>query len=280
MAEQFGVKNFNSLSHGDLLSFLENNTDQLPRELLKLLGSGMCENSSIKACMSSNELVALLSQAISRFWENEIVIKQIISMLLMRQFHSIGFEFVENGSLEDLLDTVREHKSNVTSKYVVLSSTMIEEHYHIDSLSDRDNNWSGITTDSSEMDHKTKSSETITAKNAIGVLLKSPMPTTAGYQALPISGSCNLLQRTSCLNCPIQLTIPNSINPSLIPHYMLSITVTVRASTSEASTIDDESGEPEPRFKFRAYIGEVWYMDLVVQALPPPTKDYDAEEKI
>ncbi|XP_050899985.1 protein NO VEIN isoform X1 [Lathyrus oleraceus] len=175
LAEQFGVKNFNSLGHGDLLSFLENSVDQFPRELLKLLGGGMCENSSFKACMSSNELVALLSQAISSLWENETVTKQIISMLLMRQFPSIGFEFVESGSLEDLLDTVREHKSNVTSKCVVFSAAMIEEHYHIDSLSDGDNNWSGITTDSSEMCHKTKRSETITAKNAMEVLLKSPM---------------------------------------------------------------------------------------------------------
>ncbi|CAI8618591.1 unnamed protein product [Vicia faba] len=172
---EFGVKNFNSLGHGDLLSFLEKSVDQLPRELLKLLGGGMCENSSFKACMSSNELVALLSQAISSLWENETVTKQIISMLLMRQFPSIGFEFVESGSLEDLLDTVREHKSNVTSNCVVFSATMFEEHYHIDSSSDGDNNWSGITTDSSEMAHKTKSSETITAKNAIEVLLKSPM---------------------------------------------------------------------------------------------------------
>ncbi|MCI08750.1 hypothetical protein A2U01_0029829, partial [Trifolium medium] len=45
----FGVKNFNSLGHGDLLSFLENNVLQLPHELLKILGGGMCGNSSFKA---------------------------------------------------------------------------------------------------------------------------------------------------------------------------------------------------------------------------------------
>lgn len=175
LAEQFGVKNFNSLGHGDLLSFLENNVNQLPHELLKLLGGDMCENSTFKACMSTNELVALLSQAICSLWENETVTKQIISMLLMRQFPSIGFEFLESGSLEDLLDTVREHKSNVTSKCVVFSAAMIEEHCDVDSLRDGDNNLSGITTDTSEIGHKTKSSETITAKKAIEMLLKSPM---------------------------------------------------------------------------------------------------------
>lgn len=44
--------------------------------------------------------------------------------------------------------------------------------------------------------------------------------------------------------------------------------------------VDDECGELEPRFEFRAYIGEVWYLDLVVQATPPPTTDSDEAEKI
>ncbi|TKY59983.1 hypothetical protein E2542_SST17078 [Spatholobus suberectus] len=96
-------------------------------------------------------------------------------MLLMRQFPSITFEVVENGSLEDLLDTVRGHKFSVTSKCVVFSATIIEKNYYGDSSSDRDNNWSEITTDRSEMSQKTRSTETVIAKNAVEVLLKSPM---------------------------------------------------------------------------------------------------------
>lgn len=174
MAEQFGVKNFNSLGHGDFLSFLEKHVYQLPHELFKLLINDKCENSSFKACMSSNQLTALVSQALSTLWENETVTKQMVSILLMRQFPSIGFEVMESSPLKDLLDAVRGHKSSVTSKCVLFSATMIEKHYHVDSLSDGDNSRSEIT-NMSEMSQKTRSSETVTAKNAIEILLKSPM---------------------------------------------------------------------------------------------------------
>lgn len=174
VAEQFGMKNFDSLGYGDFLSFLEKRINQLPHELLKLLVGDTCENSSLRACMSSNQLSALVSQALSSLWESETVTKQMISMLLMRQFPSINFEVVENGSLENLLDTVQGHKSSVTSKCVVFSATIVEKNYNGDSLSDRDNNSSEITADGSEMNRK-KSTETVIAKNAIEVILKSPM---------------------------------------------------------------------------------------------------------
>lgn len=174
VAEQFGMKNFDSLGYGDFLSFLEKCIDQLPHELLKLLVGDTCENSSFRACMSSNQLFAIVSQALSSLWENETVTKQMISMLLMRQFPSINFEVLENGSLVNLLDAVQGHKSSVTSKGVVFSASLIEKNYNGDSLSDIDNNWSEITTNGSEMNHK-KNSENVIAKNAIEVLLKSPM---------------------------------------------------------------------------------------------------------
>ncbi|KAL3003470.1 hypothetical protein AAZX31_08G108800 [Glycine max] len=174
VAEQFGMKKFDSLGYGDFLSFLEKHPNLLPHELLKLLVGDTCENSSFRACMSSNQLIALVSQALSGLWENETITKQMISMLLMRQFPSINFELVENGSLVDLLDTVKGHTSSVTSKCVVFSATIIEKNYNGDSSSDRDNNWSEIPTDRSETSHK-KSTETVIAKNAIEVLLKAPM---------------------------------------------------------------------------------------------------------
>ncbi|KAI5422394.1 hypothetical protein KIW84_045736 [Lathyrus oleraceus] len=141
LAEQFGVKNFNSLGYGDLLSFLENNTDRLPRDLLKLLGGGMCENSSIKACISSNELVSLLSQTISR----------------------------------------------------------------------------------------------------------TPTP------------RASILGRES---------------------FIYVLRPRVHEEVAMIHLVDDKFGEPESRFEFRAYIGEVWYLDLVVQAMPPPATDSGAAEKI
>ncbi|CAJ1939132.1 unnamed protein product [Sphenostylis stenocarpa] len=174
VAEQFGVKTFDSLGYGDFLSFLEMHINQLPHELLKLFVSDTCENSYALACMSTNQLTALVSQALSTLWENETVTKQMVSMLLMRQFPSVNFEVVDNGSLVNLLDAVQGHKSSVTSKCVVFSATVVGKNYHGESSSDRDINWSEMTTDRSEMSHK-KSTETVIAKNAIEVLLKSPM---------------------------------------------------------------------------------------------------------
>ncbi|KAK7400095.1 hypothetical protein VNO78_11295 [Psophocarpus tetragonolobus] len=174
VVEQFGIKNFDSLGYGDFLSFLEKHVNQLPHELLKLLVGNAHENSSFTACMSSNQLTALVSQALSSLWENETVTKQMIAMLLFRQFPSIKFEFLENDSLVNLLDTVQGHKSSVTSKCVVFSSTIIEKNNKGDSLSDRENNLSESTSDRPEMSHK-KSTETVIAKNAMEVLLKSPM---------------------------------------------------------------------------------------------------------
>lgn len=171
VAEQFGVKNFVSLGYGDFLLFLEKYVHLLPHELLNLFADGTRENSSYKACMSSNQLAALVSQAIS-LSENETVTKQMISVLLTKQFPSIVFQDMENDSLENLLGIVQELKSSVTSKCVLFSATMIENNYHVDSLSDGDNNRSEITT---AMSQKTRSCETVTAKNAIEILLKSPM---------------------------------------------------------------------------------------------------------
>ncbi|CAL0306413.1 unnamed protein product [Lupinus luteus] len=175
IAEQFGVKNFSCLGHGDYLLFLEKYVYQFPHELQKLLGSGTCEKSSLQACMSSNQLAALASQALSSLWENETVTKQMISLLLLRQFPSISFEVIGNGTLEDMLDTVGEHKSSVTAKCILFSATMIEKYYLGDSLSNEEKNWSEITTVSSAISQNTRISEAAKTKNAIEVLLKAPM---------------------------------------------------------------------------------------------------------
>ncbi|KAL9327411.1 hypothetical protein ACSQ67_008056 [Phaseolus vulgaris] len=174
VAEQFGIKNFDSLGYGDFISFLEKHINQLPHELMKLFDGDRCENSPFGACMSTKQLTALVSQALSTLWENETVTKQMVSMLLTRQFPSIKFEIVENGSLVNLLDAVQGHKSCVTSKCVVFSATIIGKNYNGESSSDRDNNWSEMMADRSEMSHKTNTKNVI-AKNAIEVLLKSPM---------------------------------------------------------------------------------------------------------
>ncbi|KAF7807153.1 histidine kinase-, DNA gyrase B [Senna tora] len=175
VTEQFCAQNFSALGYGDFLLFLEKYNSQLPHELLKLLVDDTCENSSFEARMPSNQLVALVSQALSSLWENQTVTKQMISLLLMRQYPSIGFDVVENGSLEHFLDTVGKHKTSVTSKSVLFSATMIEKYLFGDSLDHRDNNWSEIATDRLDRGQNIRSSGTVTSKSAIEVLLRAPM---------------------------------------------------------------------------------------------------------
>ncbi|KAL4331696.1 hypothetical protein HN51_038485 [Arachis hypogaea] len=173
VSEQFGVKNFNSLGYGDFLSFVEKYVHHLPHELLKLLVGSTCGKSSLEACMSSNQLAFLVSQALSGLWDKEKITKKMISMLLIRQFPSVNFDVMENGALEDFLGSIGEQKSSVTSKCVLFSAAIIQKYHFEDSLRDGDN-LCKISTDNLQMIQKT-SSETVIAKKAIEVLLKAPM---------------------------------------------------------------------------------------------------------
>ncbi|XP_054822554.1 protein NO VEIN [Prosopis cineraria] len=175
VTEQFCVQNFGSLGYGDFLFFLEKYVSQLPHEMLKLLVGGTCEKSSLEACMPSNQLAALMSQAFLSLWEDQTVTKQMISSLLMRQFPAVGFELMEDNSLEDFLDTLRKHKASVTSKRVLFSATMIEKYHFRDSLSHGDDDWFEATTEKFDMDQKLKISGNVTSRNAIEILLRAPM---------------------------------------------------------------------------------------------------------
>ncbi|XP_028765904.1 uncharacterized protein LOC114723831 isoform X2 [Neltuma alba] len=175
VAEQLCVQNFGSLGYGDFLSFLEKYVSQLPHELLKWSAGGICEKSSLEARMPSNQLAALVSQALSSLWENQTVTKQMISLLLMRQFPVIGFELMGNSSLEDFLDTLQKHEASVASKCVLFSATMIEKCHFPDSLSCGDDNRLEPTGDRFDTGQKLKSSGTLTSRNAIEILLRAPM---------------------------------------------------------------------------------------------------------
>lgn len=175
VTEQFSVENFGSLGHGDFLFFLDKHVSQLPLELLKLLADGTCEKSSLEACLPSNQLAALVSQALSGVWENQTVTKQMISLLLKSQFPAIGFELVGNSSLDDYTCILQNNVAAVTSKCVVFSATMVEKCHLPDSSSHVDDNWFEPTTDTFDNSQKLKSSGTVTSKNAIESLLKAPM---------------------------------------------------------------------------------------------------------
>ncbi|KAJ7955389.1 Histidine kinase/DNA gyrase B [Quillaja saponaria] len=175
VAEQFCVKNFSFLGHGDFIEFLEKNGSLLPRELYKFLVGDAPEKSLMEASMLSNQLVVLVSQALNNLWENKIITRQMISLLLMRQFPSIGFKITENGSLEDFLHILGKHRSGVISKCVLFSTALIGTDDVGNSLTYTDNKLSGTTADGSEKGHKSGTSETVTSKDAIEVLLRAPM---------------------------------------------------------------------------------------------------------
>ncbi|CBI17221.3 unnamed protein product, partial [Vitis vinifera] len=125
VAEKFSVKEFKSLGFGDFFTFLEKHASILPNELHKCLTSDTYEKSPLEVCMLQKQLVVLLSQASNSLWENETLTKQKISMLLKRQFPSVGFKILENGCMDDFLDIVREQKSCVVSTCVLFSSTLL-----------------------------------------------------------------------------------------------------------------------------------------------------------
>lgn len=166
VTEQFCAQNFSSLGYGDFLLFLEKYVCHLPNELLKFLDGDRCVKSSFGACLPSNQLAVLVSQALTSLWENQTVTQHMISLLLRRQFPSIGFEVMEDVSVEDFLDTLGKYETGVTSKSVLFSATMMEK-YH--------NNLSEITTDRFDIGQELSSSRTFTSKNAIEVLLRAPM---------------------------------------------------------------------------------------------------------
>jgi hypothetical protein len=170
LAEQFCVKTFKSLGYGEFLIFLEKHASLLPDEIYKFLTGDICEKSPLEVCMLQHQLVVLVSQALNGcLWEKEIVTKQMISSLLMRQFPLISFKISENGSVEDFLDILGKHKNNAISKGVLFSVTLFEMSHVGDSSAHNENDLLENT------NQKAGALESVTSKDAIEVLLRAPL---------------------------------------------------------------------------------------------------------
>ncbi|XP_004292523.1 PREDICTED: uncharacterized protein LOC101312697 [Fragaria vesca subsp. vesca] len=172
LVEEFSVKEFRSLGHGEFLQFLENYAGLLPQELCKYLTDDVIGKCPLEVCMLQPHLVVLLSQAFNSLWEDENITKQEIMLLLRKQFPSVSFKIIENGSVEDFLSIVGKHKDDVISKCVLFSMALNGTSYAIDSSVHYENVLLKSMTVSSDSCQKDVS---VTSKDAIKVLARAPM---------------------------------------------------------------------------------------------------------
>ncbi|KAL4272173.1 hypothetical protein GQ457_13G017120 [Hibiscus cannabinus] len=168
LPEQFCVKDFKSLGHGEFFMFLERHASLLPIELQKLLAAEICENSPLEVCFLHHLLIVFMSQASYNLQDNQIISKEVINTLLMKQYPLINFKVKENGSMEDFLEVVERSKNDVSSKCVVYSASLLGMCHNGDSLA-YDENYSS---ESSVQNRKVKSA---VSKDAMAVLLRAPM---------------------------------------------------------------------------------------------------------
>ncbi|KAL7177232.1 hypothetical protein ACSBR2_030551 [Camellia fascicularis] len=170
LTEQFSVKEFESLGYGEFFTVLEKHLSLLPNALQKCLVGDTCEKSPLEVSMLQHQLLILLSQASNSVGENGNITKEMISMMLMRQFPPISFKLVENGSLKDFMDIVRENES--TSTCVLFSATLLGNRIG-HSINEKDS--TNTTGEGTEIGHTAGTLGSFTTKDAIAVLLTAPM---------------------------------------------------------------------------------------------------------
>ncbi|KAL5848549.1 hypothetical protein ACOSQ4_006562 [Xanthoceras sorbifolium] len=169
LAEQFSVKEFKSLGYGEFFLFLEKYASLLPTDLQKLLAGNMSEKSSFEVSLLQHLLVVLVSQASNSLRENELITKEMISTLLMRQFPLLSFKIMDNGSMDSFLEIVGKYRNDVISKCVLFSETLLGMSTHKENALLETNE---MRTDSGV---RTRMSESVTSKDAVEVLLRAPM---------------------------------------------------------------------------------------------------------
>ncbi|OMO71017.1 Leucine-rich repeat, typical subtype [Corchorus capsularis] len=170
LAEQFCVNDFKSLGHGDFLVFLERHASLLPSELQQFVAAGLCNKSPLEVCITQHLLTVLMSQASYNLQDNNILTKETISALFMKQFPMLSFKVVENGSMEDFLEVVEKSKNDVSSNCVVFSSSLLEMCHNGNSLAYDKNHSSEAKCVENVMIVKS-----VASKDAMAVLLRAPM---------------------------------------------------------------------------------------------------------
>ncbi|KAF8016182.1 hypothetical protein BT93_H1638 [Corymbia citriodora subsp. variegata] len=175
LAKQFFVSEFKSLGYGEFFSFLTEHISLMPTGLKQFLHGDMYEKSHFEVCMLQHQLMVLISQALNSSWHGEVVTKQMISTLLLKQFPNLSFK-MEAVSVEDFLHNVGEYRGVAMSKCVLFSQTLMGAHGQAMLALDDDYvvelETIGRGTDVSQ---KIGKLESVSSRDAIKVLLRAPM---------------------------------------------------------------------------------------------------------
>ncbi|XP_039016487.1 protein NO VEIN-like [Hibiscus syriacus] len=169
LAEQFYVKNFKSLGLGEFFMFLERHASLFPIELQKLLADETCEKSPLEVCFLQHLLIVFMAQASYNLQDNQIISKEVVKALLMKQYPLIDFKVKENDSMEYFLEVVEKSKNDASSKCVIFSASLLGMCHNGDSLAYGEN-YSSET--SFQNVRKIKSAA---CRDAMAVLLRAPM---------------------------------------------------------------------------------------------------------
>ncbi|XP_056175766.1 protein NO VEIN-like isoform X2 [Syzygium oleosum] len=175
LAKQFFVREFESLGYGEFFSFLTEHISLMPTGLKQFLHGDIYEKSHFQVCMLQHQLMVLISQALNSLWDGEVVTKEMISTLLLKQFPNLSFK-MEVRSVEDFLNIVGELRGVAMSKCVLFSQTLMGAHGQAMLALDDDYavelETIGKGTDVSQ---KIGKLESVSSQDAIEVLLKAPM---------------------------------------------------------------------------------------------------------
>ncbi|KAL9261443.1 NO VEIN-like protein [Drosera capensis] len=165
----FLVKEFPSLGYGEYLMFLEKHSSILPTELCEFLESQVLRHFPFEVVMLPKLLVSLLSQATGSLWVDESVTKQKILDLVIRQYPTVSFTFSENGSLDDLLNIVKQQGSNTLYSSVLFSAALSGTYKYNGSMHSVGEVIKGTI---GQIEGTTDS---VASRKALDVLLKAPM---------------------------------------------------------------------------------------------------------
>lgn len=174
LMEQLRIKEFKSLGYGEFFMFLEKYASVLPTELQKLFAGDIIDSSPIQVSLLQYLLIVLVSQASNSLWENEVITKQMISELLIRQFPLLSFK-IDEFSMENFLEIVGKYRNDVMSKCVIFSETLLGNCLCGDSLIHQENFLLETTAGKTHTGQRVKISESVTSKDAIEILLSAPM---------------------------------------------------------------------------------------------------------
>ncbi|GAV66160.1 DUF3883 domain-containing protein [Cephalotus follicularis] len=173
LAEQFCVKEFNSLGYGEFSMFLEKYASLLPSELQKFLVGDVCKKAPLEVCLLQHLLITLVSQASNSLWENERITKQMIFALLTRQFPLLSFKITENGCMENFLDIVGN--ADAFSKSVLFSATLLGTFQYGGSLPHDSNCSLETAMVRTSNGQEISTFKSVTSKDATEILRRAPM---------------------------------------------------------------------------------------------------------